>query len=111
MISVKKEINKLSNLNLILPKINSKTIFLEQITNLFILIKNNFYLFQNKLNDKSIWPNELKLAVVVPVYEAGSRFCITNYIHIWLYVKTYIEKLEKLLENNLQQFDEISKQI
>lgn len=113
-----------------LPEGNSKTIFFEptdiiEIQNIIKEMKNKSEAIDN-LNTKiikaisayvssplehifnlckveSIWPKALKTAVVVPIYKAGNRSCISNYRPISL-LSNIAKILEKIICRKLNAF-------
>ena len=53
--------------------------------------------------DKSIWPDNLKNAEVVPIHKAGSKSCISNFIPISL-ISNIAKIFEKIVNNRLFTF-------
>ena len=53
--------------------------------------------------EKSVWPDNLKSAEVVPIHKAGSKSCISNYRPISL-ISNIAKIFEKILYNRLYSF-------
>ena len=78
--------------------LNTKT--LKTLANYIIILLEHVI---NLCIEKSIWPNNLKIAEVVPLYKAGKKSCISNYRPISL-ISNIAKIFEKIIYNRLYKF-------
>ena len=91
-------INNMKNKAGGVDSINTKT--LKTLANYIIIPLEHVI---NLCIEKSIWPNNLKIAEVVPIYKAGKKSCISNYRPISL-ISNIAKIFEKIVYNRLYKF-------
>ena len=102
------ELTDALEINTIINNMKNKAGSVDNINTKILKISVNYiiisleYIFNLSI-EKSIWPDNLKSAEVVPIHKAGSKSCISNYRPISL-ISNMAKIFEKIVNNRLYTF-------